>query len=123
MQTYKENLIQGIVEMVNESWRLYRYTSNLVSMIADAKMQKKGQNQITRFYKHMNSAMEKMGIEIVDMTGMVYETGLPVYPINLGDFPAEEELVIELMMEPTIKRRGSAEIVKKGAVVLGRREA
>ena len=122
MKQEQEEMIQGIAEMINESWRLYNYTSNLVDMIADEKIRKKGQNQVTRFYKRMNSAMDKMQIEIIDMTGMVYETGLPVYPINLGDFSSDDELLIEMMMEPTIKKKGSAEIIKKGAVVLRRRE-
>ena len=42
-------------------------------------------------------------------------------PINLDDFAAEENLIVETMLEPTIKIVNSAEIIKHGAAVLGRK--
>jgi len=58
----------------------------------------------------------------VDFTGAEFETGLPVEPINLADFAAEENLFVEAMLEPTIKPTNSAEIIKLGVAVLGRRK-
>ena len=50
----------------------------------------------------------------MDFTGADFETGLPVAPINLADFAADENLIIETMLEPTIKLANSTEIVKRG---------
>ena len=66
------------------------------------------------------SELEKLGLEVLDFSGEKFDTGLPVYPINLNDFEADTDLIIEMMLEPTIKRKDSPEILKKGSVVVGR---
>lgn len=119
----QEALTSGIVEMIIESWRLYHYTDDLIHRIANAKVQKRGQNQIVRFEKHMKEAMDKLQIEIIDFTGQDYVTELPIHPINLDDFSSEDTLFVEVTMEPTIKRKDSAEIIRPGIVVVGRRDA
>ena len=62
-------------------------------------------------------------MQILDFTGEEFEAGLPILPINLGDFCANDVLFVEVMMEPMIKVADTAEIVKKGAVVLGRKDS
>ena len=62
-------------------------------------------------------------MEVWDFTSEEFETGLPITPINLDDFAANENLFVEAMLEPTIKIADEATIVKKGAAVLGRRNS
>ena len=59
-------------------------------------------------------------MEVVDFTGAEFETGLPIAPINLADFAADDELIVEAMLEPTIKLANSSEIIKPGSAVLRR---
>ena len=112
--------ISAVAELLSESWRLNQFTRNLAAHINDEKLRKKISNQVARFDKKFLQATEIFGLEVVDFTGTEFETGLPVTPINLADFAADEELIVETMLEPTIKLANSAEIVKLGVAVLRR---
>lgn len=109
----------AVVYLLVESWRLAHFTKKL-SEIVDDKACKKISNQVTRFDRHFHATAEIFGLEVVDFTGAEFETGLPVTPINLADFAADENLFVEAMLEPTIKLANSTEIVKRGTVVLRR---
>lgn len=115
-----EKKFSAVIDLLTESWRLNQFTKKLIQ-IADAKFQRKISNQVARFDKHFLSATEIWGLEILDFTGEEFETGLPIIPINLSDFAANENLIVEAMFEPTIKVAGSTEIIKYGAAVLGRK--
>ena len=112
--------VNAVVDLLSESWRLNQFTKKL-SNLANEKLKKKILNQVARFDKHFQAATEEFGLEVLDFTGADFETGLPVMPINLADFTAEENLFVEAMLEPTIKVANSAEIIKRGAAVLGRK--
>ena len=116
----EEKKFNSIVDLIVESWRLNRFTKNLAEKTDNPKIQKRAFNQINRFEKSIQTALKTHNLSIVDFTGTPYETGLPILPINLGDFNAEDKLVIEMMLEPTIKIADTAEIVRKGAAVLKR---
>lgn len=111
----------AIVDLLAESWRLNRFTKNL-SHLENEKLQKKILNQVARFDKHFQAASAGLGLEVLDFTGVEFEPGLPITPINLADFAAEEKLFVAAMLEPTIKIAGSTEIVKRGAAVLRRQD-
>ena len=116
---FEEKELNAVVNLLTESWRLNQFTKNLSANIADEKINRKILNQVARFDKHFRAATEIFGLEVLDFTGAEYETGLPISPINLADFAAEENLIVETMIEPTIKIANSTEIVKRGAAVLG----
>ncbi len=109
----------AVVDLLSESWRLNQFAKKL-SHYADEKLKKKILNQVSRFDKHFQTATAEFGLEVLDFTGAEFEDGLPITPINLADFAANENLFVEAMLEPTIKIAGSAEIVKRGSAVLGR---
>ena len=112
-----------VVDLLTESWRLNHFTKNLSHHAADSNFKKKILNQVARFDKHFSAATAEFGLEVWDFTGEEFETGLPITPINLDDFAANENLFVEAMLEPTIKIADEATIVKKGAAVLGRRNS
>ena len=117
-----EKNLNAVAELLAEGWRLNHFTKNL-TRFADEKLKRKIDNQVARFDKKFVRAAAELGLEVVDFTGLDFETGLPIEPINLADFAADENLFVEAMLEPTIKRKDSAEIVKLGTAVLGRRKA
>lgn len=110
----------AVIDLVAESWRLNQFMKKFAPRIADERIRKKFSNQITRFDKKLSTATEIFGLELVDFTGAEFETGLPISPINLADFAADETLFVENMLEPTIKVANSTEIVKRGSAVLRR---
>lgn len=93
----------------------------MAERIADPKIQKKSFNQVARFEKHLNSTLDALNLSVIDFTGEEFEDGLPILPINLGDFDANDVLFVEMMMEPTVKVANTTEIIRKGAAVLGRK--
>ena len=107
------------VDLLAESWRLNQFLKKIRS--TDEKFNKKISNNVSRFEKHFKSAAEVLGLEVVDFTGTEFESGLPITPINLEDFAANENLFVASMIEPTIKVAGEATILRKGAAILGRR--
>ena len=113
-----EEKFNSLVDLIIESWRFNRFAQNFVENTDDPKFQKRAFNQIKRLEKSVQSALEAYNLNVVNFTGEKYEPGLPILPINLGDFNADDELVIEMMIEPTIKIADTAEIVRKGAAVL-----
>lgn len=115
-----EKKFSAVVDLLTESWRLNQFTKKL-AQVGDAKLQRKISNQVARFDKHFLAATEIFGVEVLDFTGEEFETGLPIMPINLSDFAADENLIVAAMLEPTIKLAGAAEIIKCGAAVLGRK--
>lgn len=113
--------LNAVVELLTESWRLNQFTRKLAARLADEKFQKKALNQVARFDKHFLTVAKEFGLEVLDFTGAAFEEGLPITPINLSDFAAEENLFVEAMLEPTIKISGEASIIKRGAAILGRK--
>ncbi len=75
-------------------------------------LRQKISNQVARFDKKFLQTTEVLGVEVVDFTGTEFETGLPVAPINLADFAVDDELIVETMLEPTIKLANSATALK-----------
>ncbi len=118
-----EEKFNAVVDLLVESWRLNQAVGKLAVRLADEKIKKKTLNQVTRFDKHFLAATDIFGLEVLDFTGAEFETGLPIEPINLADFAADENLFVEAMIEPTIKIANAATVIKLGAAVLGRRKA
>ena len=106
-----EKKFSAAVDLLVEGWRLNRFTEKLAD-VADDKLRRKISNAVTRFDKHFGKAAEIFGVEVVDFTGAEFETGLPITPINLADFAANENLFVAAMLEPTIKVANSTEILK-----------
>ena len=118
--TIDEKKFSVVIDLFTESWRLNQFTKKLLQT-ADAKFQRKISNQVARFDKHFLAAAESLGLEVLDFTGEEFETGLPIIPINLSDFAANENLIVAAMFEPTIKVAGSTKIIKCGVAILGRK--
>lgn len=122
MEKKVEEMQQGVVTMAVEAYRLNAFVKSLVPRIADERLLKRLTNQIARFDKMFAEGLNTAGLEWIDVTGHEYDPGLPVEPINMEEFTENDELIIEVMLEPVVKIKDSTEIIKKGIVVLGGKE-
>lgn len=66
----------AVIDLIVESWRLNRYTKNLAERINDAKVQKKSLNQVARFDKHLQAALDVLNLNVLDFTGKDFEVGI-----------------------------------------------
>lgn len=117
-----EDKAAALASLATEVWRLFDLTQSLAQTVRDSRMQRRTHNSLQRFVKHYPEYLAKLGVEIIDYTGAEYETGQPVSPLNLQDFTDDDTLIIEKILEPTVKYIGSADIIKTGVVVLGRKQ-
>lgn len=122
MERKVEEMQQGVVTMAVEAYRLNAFVKSLVPRIADERFLKRLTNQIARFDKMFAEGLNTAGLEWIDVTGNEYDPGLPIEPINMEEFTENDELIIEVMLEPVVKIKDSTEIIKKGIVVLGGKE-
>ena len=82
------------------------------------KVDKKIRNHSERFDKYFKKYLEELQLEVVDLTNQPYQSELPIEPMNLDQFNGDKPLIIEAMVEPTIKVKDSIEILQKGKVYL-----
>ena len=122
MERKVEEMQQGVVTMAVEAYRLNAFVKSLVPRIADERFVKRLTNQIARVDKMFAEGLNTAGLEWIDVTGNEYDPGLPIEPINMEEFTENDELIIEVMLEPVVKIKDSTEIIKKGIVVLGGKE-
>ena len=57
-------------------------------------------------YKHLQATFDALNLQIIDFTGEEFEAGLPILPINLGDFYAND--VLSKQDNNTCRRHGNA---------------
>lgn len=120
MEKAKQEQREAFLHLATESWRFVRVFKKALRDI-DEKKQKRYAGRLDWYEKQLGEAMEKFGCQFVDLTGKPYDTGVAATPLNLNDFKAEESLVIDYMMEPTILD-GDGRIVQIGTVMLRRAE-
>lgn len=112
--------IAPLLDIVVEAYRLCAITKSISMHITDNRLSKRTANGISRFEKHFKESLKVLGVEMLDFTGYAYDIGLPVHPINLEDFSADDHLIIDMMIEPVIKEYGTANILKPGIVALAK---
>jgi hypothetical protein len=75
-------------------------------------------SQFNWFIKKANAVLSNAGLRIQNVERQVYDVGMAVTPLNLEEFDATEQLVVEQMVEPIIME--SDKVVKTGTVILRR---
>ena len=116
-----EKMYMALADVVSEAWRLYTGIGKIQSNLIDPISARKLNNKLERFKTKFLPASKKLGLEIVPLDNVDYEDGLQVNPINLDDFSDDEQLVVDVILEPCIKKCDSGEIIKKAVVTLRRK--
>lgn len=110
-------LKESLILMAIESWRMSKTLEKLLNSL-DVKIQNRYQSKIRWFVKKTEDALNCVELKLVNYEGESYDPGIPVTPLNLGDFEANETLFIEQMIEPVIVDT-LGNIVNSGVVSLG----
>lgn len=116
-----EKMDMALAGMVSEVWRLCNGIGKIQWNLMDPKSARRLNNTVERFRTKFPSALKNLGLEIVSLDNADYEDGLQVNPINLDDFSADDPLVVDVILEPCIKKCDSGEIIKKAVVTLRRK--
>ena len=116
----KESLTQSVITMAVESWRIGRVFERMLTRL-DAGEQARYESQFRWFLKKVEDSLKEAGLRFVNVQGQPFEPGLPVTPLNIEEFGAEDILVVDQMLEPIIM--GPQGLVRTGTATLKRGEA
>ena len=109
---------QKMVDFASEHWKLVhgleRYVSGMDPLDAERFL-----NQFGWYQRKVQAMLDEQRISIVDLTGLKYNTGMAVSPLNLEDFPnrPDAEFRIVQMVDPIVMENGY--VRKTGTVMLG----
>lgn len=112
-------LERSLIDLAVESWRFCRLFGRALEKL-DAGMANRYVNQLRYFRNRLEEALEQAGFRLIDLEGQPYDPGIAASPVNLEEFGADEELVVDQMIEPIIM--GVDGLRKQGTTVLRRAE-
>jgi hypothetical protein len=104
-----------LVGVAVESWRFARLFERVLDKL-DAGERSRYVNQLRYYVKRLEDGLAAAGLRLVNVEGQLYEPGLAATPLNIGDFGADEVLMVDQMIEPIVM--GPDGLVRAGTVVL-----
>lgn len=108
-----------MVELAIESWRFQKLFGRALAKL-DAGESLRFTNQHRYFVKRIDECLGSIGFRLVNLEGQKYEHGSAVSAINVGDFNAEDDLIVDQMIEPVVM--GKEGLLRPGTVVLRKAE-
>jgi hypothetical protein len=113
----ESNHLSALTGVCVEGWRFARIYNRVIAKL-DAGDASRYVSQARYFLKKIDDALEAAGMRIVNLEGQLYDPGLPVSALNLGDFAPDDSLIIEQMVEPIVM--GSGGLVRGGTVIVSK---
>lgn len=107
----------SLVNLALEAWRLARLFSKVIAKL-DAGEGSRYANQVSYFQARLDENLGAAGLRLVNIEGQVFDAGMAAAPLNISDFSAEDELLVDQMIEPIIM--GPHGIKREGTVILKR---
>src|SRR5258705_4825011 len=92
---------RAMVELAIESWLFQKLFGRALAKL-DAGESLRFTNQHRYFVKKIDDSLASIGFRLVYLEGQKYEHGSAVYALNVGDFNAENDLIVDQMIEPVV---------------------
>lgn len=115
IQSNSDVLLKSLIDISVENWRFSRLFARLLSKL-DAGESTRYASQYRYHMKKLEETLAGAGLTLVNVEGHPYDTGVAATALNIGDFGADDVLVVEQMIEPIIM--GSEGLVRRGTVML-----
>ncbi|MBR6707673.1 MAG: hypothetical protein IKI84_13515 [Clostridia bacterium] len=112
-----QKLRSALVEIAAEKWRFEHALKKALQKM-DVMDAERFNGQFGYFSSRVAQAMAYAGMSCLDLSGQVYDVGMPVQGMNLDEFDEDEILIITRMVEPVILWNGR--VIRTGMVLLGR---
>jgi hypothetical protein len=109
------NEARVLAGMAVEAWRLGRLFGTVIRKL-DAGEQDRYASQMRWFLKRLQDGLGELNCKIVTPEGQPYDAGMPLTPINLSEFSAGDELVVDQVLEPAIV--GPSGVIRTGTATL-----
>ena len=113
----KEAASQSLVDLALETWR-FRQTAERCMPGMDLMDAERFANGFEWYLRKVQAVLDEAGLSVIDLTGLPYDQGMAVTPLNLDDFYADAglPLTVAQMVEPIIMENGS--VRRAGSVLL-----
>ena len=109
----------AVIKIAVESWRFGRIFEKTAAKLEGAERER-CMSQLLSFNKKIESSLGALGLRIVSIEGTPFDPGMAGAPLNLEDFKADDELVVDRMIEPIIM--GKDGLIRVGRVTLRKTE-
>lgn len=104
-----------LIDMAIESWRFSRLFARIITKL-EASEASRYVNQLRYFQKRIEENLDAAGLRLVNVEGQLYDPGMAASALNIGDFEADDELLVDQMVEPIIM--GPNGLKKEGTIML-----
>ena len=106
-----------IVDIAVESWRFSRLFLKMLNKL-DASEAARYVSQYKYYLEKLEQSLKGAGVSLVNLEGQNYDAGMAVNALNMEDFNANDNLLIDQMIEPIIM--GHDGLIRTGTVMLGK---
>lgn len=111
----KRDAEERLIDLAIEGWRLGRLFQKSIST-TDLKAAQRQSNQIRYFGRKVEEILAESGLSLVSLEGQPYDGGMAATPLNAADFDENENLTVDVMMEPIVM--GSDGVRRTGTMML-----
>jgi hypothetical protein len=108
-----------IIKIAIEAWRFGRIFEKTAAKLEDAERER-CMSQLSYFNKKIENSLGALGLRMVGIEGTPFDPGMAATPLNIEDFKADDELVVDRMIEPIIM--GKDGLIRIGRVTLRKKE-
>lgn len=105
----------ALVDLAVDAWKFARLFVRVVAKL-EAGDQARYVNQVRFFQRRVESAAESVGVRLVSIEGMPFESGCAATPLNLEDFAEGDHLYVDQMLEPIVM--GDSGVLRMGTLML-----
>lgn len=96
-----DHIKERLIDLAIEGWRLSRLFEKSISA-ADLRVAQRQSNQIRHFNRKLEASLSELGLNLVSLEGQPYDGGMAATPLNVNDFEGEDELIVDVMIEPIV---------------------
>tara|TARA_B100001029_G_C14906135_1_gene363743 strand:+ start:206 stop:616 length:411 start_codon:yes stop_codon:yes gene_type:complete len=94
-------LKDAFITLAIESWRLSRFTEELIQS-EDRLKETKYERKIAWFNDQLEETLEACDLRLVNLENSIFDLGMPVKAINISEFKESKDLIIIKMLEPVV---------------------
>ena len=109
----------AVIRIAIESWRFARIFEKTAAKLEGSERER-CMNQILSFNKKIENSLDALELRMVNIEGTPFDPGMAATPLNIEDFKADDELVVDRMIEPIIM--GKDGLIRVGRVTLRKTE-
>ncbi|MDR2780361.1 MAG: hypothetical protein LBB28_04475 [Synergistaceae bacterium] len=111
--------MNAAVEIAVESWRFGRFFEKIAAKLEGTERER-CMKQLLSFNKKIENSLDVLELRMVNIEGTPFDPGIAATPLNIEDFKADDELVVDRMIEPIIM--GKDGLIRVGRVTLRKTE-